>query len=152
MKRNLPNPTITFMIEYGGKFLLIKRNKEESNYPNLWAFPGGKVEIGETVIDTIVREVKEETGLSLDGKVTFLNTYSFGSSVGLAFMVHSESDKVENTGEFQSYQWVASLEEMKQYACIEGIYNHLVNALNSLKRGDGTTFDEANLTKEKYLN
>ncbi|MGF9963408.1 NUDIX hydrolase [Bacillus rhizoplanae] len=40
-----------------------------------WGHPGGFMEIGETVEDTVRREVFEETGLKL-GKLEFFNVYS----------------------------------------------------------------------------
>ena len=51
------------MVHRGGKVLLVKRR----NPPNMgrWALPGGLVELGETVQDATVREIKEETGLSV---------------------------------------------------------------------------------------
>jgi mutator protein MutT len=49
-----------------GQILLQKRSKEEE----LWGFPGGAVEVGESIEEAVVREVKEETGL--DVKVDYL--------------------------------------------------------------------------------
>ena len=43
-----------------GKILLQRRSDN-----TLWALPGGTMEIGESIRETIVREVKEETGLSV---------------------------------------------------------------------------------------
>jgi ADP-ribose pyrophosphatase YjhB (NUDIX family) len=43
-----------------GKILLQQR-KDNS----LWALPGGKLEIGESITEAIIREVKEETGLDV---------------------------------------------------------------------------------------
>lgn len=44
-----------------GKILLIKRRGEPGK--GKWSVPGGLVELGETVENAVVREVKEETGL-----------------------------------------------------------------------------------------
>jgi 8-oxo-dGTP diphosphatase len=46
------------------KILLIKRCTLP--FTGYWALPGGRVDPGETVEQTIVREVKEETGLDVE--------------------------------------------------------------------------------------
>lgn len=47
-----------------GKFLLVKRAKPSYQY---WlAFPGGKIERGETPTQAIARELKEETNLTAE--------------------------------------------------------------------------------------
>ena len=43
-------------------FLMIKRTTRGSN-PGQWALPGGKVDPGETLVETALRELHEETGL-----------------------------------------------------------------------------------------
>ena len=42
---------------------MVKRAKQEGNL--LWAFPGGKVEDGETGEEACIREVYEETGVNV---------------------------------------------------------------------------------------
>jgi 8-oxo-dGTP diphosphatase len=56
--------TSTALVFYpDNKILLIKRNTIP--FKGYWALPGGRMDPGETVEQTIVREVKEETGLDV---------------------------------------------------------------------------------------
>jgi 8-oxo-dGTP diphosphatase len=56
--------TTTAVIEFPPEMiLLIKRDTVP--FRGFWALPGGRAEPGETVEQTIVREVKEETGLDV---------------------------------------------------------------------------------------
>lgn len=48
----------------GEEVLLVERGKEPVK--GHWAFPGGKIEVGETVAQAAQREVREETGLPVD--------------------------------------------------------------------------------------
>lgn len=71
-------------IEQDGRYLMLNRNKKE-NDPNhgKWIGVGGKLEAGESPDDCLLREVREETGLTLTrytprGFITFVSD-SFGT-------------------------------------------------------------------------
>ena len=56
--------TSTAIIPYSDeKILLIKRNTKP--FKGYWALPGGRMDPGEEIEQTVVREVKEETGLDV---------------------------------------------------------------------------------------
>lgn len=48
-----------------GSLLLAERRGAREIDPGIWGPPGGKARVGETIIDTAVREFREETGAEL---------------------------------------------------------------------------------------
>jgi 8-oxo-dGTP pyrophosphatase MutT (NUDIX family) len=57
--------TTVAIVEFSDKrILLIKRRTVP--FKGYWALPGGRVEAGETVEQTVIREAKEETGLDVE--------------------------------------------------------------------------------------
>lgn len=68
MPKTLPVPTyisVTVFVRSGSDVLLMKRGAHRSHEPNKFCGVGGKVDAGETVLETAVRETTEETGLDL---------------------------------------------------------------------------------------
>jgi ADP-ribose pyrophosphatase YjhB (NUDIX family) len=49
------------VVDQAGRILLHRRDDN-----GLWSIPGGAMEVGERIADTVVREVKEETGLEVE--------------------------------------------------------------------------------------
>lgn len=67
LKREYPTRPIVgigAVVICNGKILLVKRGSEPGR--NKWSIPGGLVELGETVRNTVIREVKEETNLDVE--------------------------------------------------------------------------------------
>ena len=67
-----PTPTVDCIVELpDARIVLVRRARE----PLGWALPGGFVDEGETLAHAAVREVAEETGLSVELEEQFF-TYS----------------------------------------------------------------------------
>lgn len=59
-----PSLAVNAIVTKGEKILLVKRKSEP--FKGFWSLPGGFVEYGETVEEAVKREVKEETGLTVE--------------------------------------------------------------------------------------
>ena len=67
MRREYPqSPMVAVgaVIVDGERIVLVQRNREPSR--GMWTFPGGAVELGESIQDAVRREALEETGLIVE--------------------------------------------------------------------------------------
>ena len=66
---NLEKPYIisvyALVLNEKGEFLLLRRSENSHTNPGKWDLPGGKVNPDETLKEAVVREVEEETGISI---------------------------------------------------------------------------------------
>lgn len=58
---SIPKLAASAIVEWQGRFLLVKRRNPPA--ADLYAFPGGRAEPDETLSQTAIRELLEETGL-----------------------------------------------------------------------------------------
>jgi ADP-ribose pyrophosphatase YjhB (NUDIX family) len=59
-----PFLAVSAAIVRDGKILVVRRARPPAN--GLFTMPGGVVEVGETLVEAVAREVREETGLTID--------------------------------------------------------------------------------------
>lgn len=97
--------------------ILIQKRAPLKRCPNVWAMTGGSVIKGETSLQTIERETKEELGVQLDlEKVKFIKRYKTGE-VWLDVYVARQDIKLENIvmkeDEVSDVKW-ATYEEIEK--------------------------------------
>jgi ADP-ribose pyrophosphatase len=61
-----PQVAVGAIVIREGKVLLVKRNQPPGD--GLWAIPGGRVNLGESLKQAAEREIKEETGVTIDAR------------------------------------------------------------------------------------
>lgn len=61
---NRPQLAVSAGIFRDGKVLLVRRAREPAK--GIYTFPGGRVEFGESLTEAVAREVREETGLTIE--------------------------------------------------------------------------------------
>jgi 8-oxo-dGTP pyrophosphatase MutT (NUDIX family) len=113
----------------GNQVLLLRRRSDLDLYPDLWCLPGGGVEKGETIETALVREFREETGLSvLVGrsidtwfKIADLNTGERFPSLVACFecTTASSAEPVLDTSEHTAHAWAAR-EDLERFPLIAG--------------------------------
>ncbi len=96
--------------------ILIDRRKQSGEMGGLWEFPGGKIELGETVEECIQREVKEELDIEIavgDRLTTITHTYK---TFNVTLYVHDCQylSGQAKTLECEEIQWVKPA-QMNQY-------------------------------------
>lgn len=116
------------------KFLVVKRHKNEIAFPGKWAFPGGKTERGQTILETLKREVLEEVNLEITNNIKFLKDYTFirpddQNVVGLCFEVIATSENVKISKDFEDFKWITP-QELSTLDYIEGMQEEVKLAFN----------------------
>ncbi len=97
-----PSLTVDGIISKEDKILLIRRKNDP--FKGRYALPGGFVEYGETVEDAVLREIKEETGLSTEIN-NLIGVYSDpdrdprGHTVSVVFDLKIKKGKLESSSD-----------------------------------------------------
>lgn len=118
------------LIEKDGKFLVTKRSAINDYKPGEWDIPGGTVEAGEVMEESLRREVLEESGLQVEIKKC-LNIFTNLGSLPerqyfqvTYFCSYVRGEVMLNPEEHDEYQWL-SVDEVRKLPCIAFLKNLL---------------------------
>lgn len=107
-------PSVTAVVrDDDGRLLLIHKTDND-----LWALPGGGHDVGESVADTVVREVQEETGMdvAVDAIVGLYTdpqhvmAYDDGEvrqQFSICFRAHPTGGELRTSSESKEVRWVS---------------------------------------------
>lgn len=76
---------VSAAIFHQNRFLMVRRGRAPGR--GLYAFPGGRVEAGETLVEAVRREVMEETGAFIDGVAHLVDLEIAASDGGIEFVL-----------------------------------------------------------------
>lgn len=130
-QRRTPELAVSAAIFRDGKVLLIQRALPPAK--GLWTLPGGRVEIGETLVEAVTRETREETGLEIAAlglagyREIILNDEVADRGrhfVILPFAARWASGEMRLNEELQDARWTA-IEESKALPTTDGLFEIL---------------------------
>jgi mutator protein MutT len=75
--------------------MLVRQRRSHEHLPGLWEFPGGKVEPNESPLETVRREIKEETALEA-GELSLLSVFDHDYP-GRTVTIHAFEGRVEGS-------------------------------------------------------
>ena len=100
---------VAAVIEKDGKYLITQRRKT-AVLPNLWEFPGGKIEEGEDDATALKREIKErlDTEISVGALISYVRHPYESYTVELFLYECKLSNDNIRCKAVQDFRWVAS--------------------------------------------
>jgi len=111
--------------------LMIQRSKEARDGFEEWEFPGGRMEFGEIPENALIREVKEEAGVSIE-ILQPISTWTIvrngmEQTVGITYLCKTNCDKIILSNEHIEYKWVQINDLMSFSGLPENIKDNLKN-------------------------
>jgi len=117
---------VTAVIKKKNKYLLLKRGRNTRLWRGKWQFPEGGIKFGESPLDALKRELKEETGLKLKS-AKFLDFNSstiryFGKSLYHALrlmFICKVSGNIRLSNAHDNYKWFTK-RQIKKLKLVNG--------------------------------
>ena len=102
---------VAFLIERDGCVLMLRRSPTKDHAPGQWEPGSGRVESGETPVEAVHREAREETGLEVEllGVVDTFHYYRGATreeAIGIAFHCRAIGGQLRLSWEHDAADWV----------------------------------------------
>ena len=97
------------VLDEKGRCLLLKRSMSSRGNPGKWDLPGGKVDVGENLEQGLLREVAEETGLTVSLQRVLGAAEAESPTKRVAYLIFEgsvESGQVHLSSEHDDFTWV----------------------------------------------
>jgi len=122
---------IVGIVEKNGKVLLLKRAPHEIAFPNQYTLPGGKLERGSNVTETLKREMEEEAGIKIGDPIIYICDRTFVRPddihvVSFTYRCPYLSGEVKISKDFTDYIWAAK-EDLGKLDVIDGVKQNLLH-------------------------
>lgn len=125
--------SVSGAIIYDGALLIVRRAEHDEHYAGYWELPGGGVDEGETLEQALVREVFEETGLTVTGVQPFYYSFTYGNTLERHYKCEVTSSDVKiSPEEHQDYKWVRSMDDIQGLKISEDLTESVRLALEGL--------------------
>lgn len=102
---------VAAVIENKNRILIAQRNKGE--FEGLWEFPGGKIELGETEKEALVREIEEEFNINIvvkDHLISIEHDYSTFHLKMSCYICHINDEQI-TLHDHYAIKWIDPLEK-----------------------------------------
>src|SRR3989344_7738589 len=120
-------PVIIAVIKHKSKYILTKRVHSDSRFHDKWQFPGGELEFGETFLECLHREVREELNLKIRNPVPIPYIYEarrhdwHGILISFLCSMAEDNPNIKLDAEASEYAWMSKKEIMNLKNTLSGL-------------------------------